>query len=254
MDKVFHQSAGLGDAIYALPTIKLMGGGTFVYGNRYKGYLALKPLLERQPYIKEVKHISEVSLPNGFVNLDLFRNSSLGNKAHLVDLHLDYFGFPHYNWNSGGWLQYIPAIPPITNQGYAVINVTSRYRDKVFQRLNFWEGEIRYLKNKDLKLFFLGDPEDHFNFEIITGQKIEYLPTKDLLEAAGIIKHAAMFSGTQSSLLAIREALNLPYRFEWSPNHIDVCQFSRNEHAINKITRKIHLAITTTKRLLNAKQ
>lgn len=241
--KYFHLSAGLGDVIYSLPTVKAMGGGVFVYGNTYEGYLALKPLLERQDYITECKHVSEVDLPRDFVNLDLFRNNPLGNKCHLVDLFLTYFGFPKYDWTR--WLDNIPGLP---ESRHVIINVTSRYRDKVFDKIGGWKKEINIYASNGIKVYVLGTKED---YDALGNIDATYVATEDLLKAAILINEAVMFCGTQSSLLAIRQGLGLPYRFEQSPNHVDVNQYSDNETVINPITRKIHLALVTLKRLFS---
>lgn len=262
MNKVFYSSAGLGDQIYSLPVVKLLGGGIYVIGDKYEQYLAIKPLLEAQSYISECKHISEIDLPRDFINLDKFRNSPLGNKVHLVDLFLDYFGFPKYDWSKGGWLENIGDLVPTTHE-YMVINVTPRYRDKIFQKLNSWKKEC-YKQGmlNNLPVYFMGQYEDYVELKkqieckskLYHPFKLLYFATEDLYLAASVIKWAKIFSGNQSSLLAIRQALGLPYRFEQSPNHVDCRTFSKNETVINPLTRKLHLFIITIKKLLDKKQ
>lgn len=253
MNKVFHLSAGLGDCIYSLPTIQLLGGGTFVYGTEnYPAYKAIKPLMELQPCIKECVHTTEVSLPKGFTNLDWFRSSPLGNKAHLVNLFRDYFKLGMQDWNQEGWLK-VDTIKPSNN--YAVVNVTPRYRDKVMNKLRGWRKEIDYLKTKVDEIYFLGEEKDfvsfcqHNNINVLHPE-VSYLKTPTLVDAAGVIKGANIFSGNQSVLLAIRQSLGLPYRFEQSPNHVDSNQYSDKETVINPNTRRIHLLAFTLKRII----
>lgn len=258
MDKVFFLSSGAGDAIYSLPTVRDLGGGTFVYGGTKELYLALKPLLEAQPYIKECKHISETELPIGFINLELFRTSPLGNKAHLVNLFRDAFKLPFYDFEKqGGWLNIDHSIDNIV-----VVNVTPRYRDKIFDKTKGWKRQINTL-NKFYKgrVLFLGDIKDyakfieHNNLLTFTSEReITYIETKDFLQAAKIIAGSEIFFGTQSSLLAIRQGLGLSYRFEQSPNHVDVNQYSSRETVINPKTRRLHLLIVSIKKIITGKQ
>jgi hypothetical protein len=251
MYRVFHLSAGLGDAIYSLPTVKLMGGGTFVCGNTYEQYLTIKPLLEAQPYIDNCFHISEIDLPRDFVNLDLFRNNPLGNKVHLVDLFLTYFGFAKYDWSKGGWLENIEEIKPY-KKDYTVINITSRYRDKVFKKLGGWKRRISRMSVFN-KVIFLGDIISYQEAKSEIKKLPMHFKTKDLLEAAEIIKGASYFLGTQSSLLAIRQGLGLHYDFEQSPNHVDVNQYSDREYVMNPITRRLHLLLVSIKKAIKGK-
>lgn len=249
MDKIFFLSSGAGDAIYSLPTVRDLGGGTFVYGGTKELYLALKPLLEAQPYIKECKYISETELPIGFINLELFRTSPLGNKAHLVNLFRDAFKLPFYDFEKqGGWLENIPSSSPEVY--YAVFNVTPRYRDKIFTKLNGWNKQISKIIKLGYKVKFLGEPRDYFALSQVG---CIYINTPDFLDAAIHIKMADLFYGTQSSLLAIRQGLGLPYIFEQSPNHVDVNQYSTRETVINPRTRRLHLLIVSIKKIITGK-
>jgi hypothetical protein len=259
MNHVFYlsgglgESSGLGDCIYALPVVKAIGGGIFVYGGAKKSYDLLKPLLEVQPYIEACKHVSEIDLPRNFVNLDLFRNSPLQCTGHLVNAFLDFFGFDHYDFDKDGpWLENIEMPPANYISACTILNITPRYRDKIFAKAGGWDQEIKYL-SKIATPFFMGTRAEYHDAQctIKSMQWVSHFPTENLLDAAKIINGAKMFSGTQSALLAIRQGLGLPYRFEQSPNHIDVRQFSRHEAVINPTTRKLHLAYATFKRLLN---
>jgi hypothetical protein len=259
MNHVFYlsgglgESSGLGDCIYSLPVVKAIGGGIFVYGGANKSYDLLRPLLEVQPYIKACKHVSEIDLPRNFVNLDLFRNSPLQCTGHLVNAFLDFFGFDHYDFDKDGpWLENIKTLPPNFMSDCTAISITPRYRDKIFPKAGGWDKEINCVA-KIATPFFLGTRAEYNDAQctIKAMQWASYLTTKHLLDAAEIIKVAKMFSGTQSALLAIRQGLGLPYRFEQSPNHVDVRQFSKHETVINPTTRKLHLAYATFRRLLN---
>lgn len=245
MDKTFHISAKLGDIIYSLPSVKLMGGGTYIYGNPdYKGYLLIKPLLESQSYIKECKYISEVSLPKDFINLDLFRNVDGGNKFHLADVYLKVFGFKSYNWSEDYWLD---NIENNIEKSYSIINRTERYNDKFFN----WKSEIKFLKENSDTIYFMGLDYEYNNFiKKYKCKDLQHYKVSNYLDAAYFIAGAKFFSGNQSSLLAIRQGLGLPYRMEQSPNHIDCNQYSNNETILNPLTRRAHLLAYTIKRII----
>lgn len=51
----FYHSGATGDVIYAMPTIKALGGGIFNVNLPDELYNTVKPLLESQDYIHEVK-------------------------------------------------------------------------------------------------------------------------------------------------------------------------------------------------------
>ncbi|HTR29337.1 MAG TPA: hypothetical protein VMH27_08700 [Puia sp.] len=259
MNHVFYlsgglgKSSGLGDCIYSLPVVKAIGGGIFVYGGARRSYELLKPLLEVQPYIESCKHVSEIDLPRDFVNLDLFRNSPLQSTGHLVNAFLDFFGFDYYDFdNDGPWLENIQAPLASYLSECTILNITPRYRDKIFPKAGGWDKEIHHIA-RIATPFFLGTRAEYEDAQsdIQAMRWVSHLPTENLLDAAKVIKGAKMFSGTQSSLLAIRQGLGLPYRFEQSPNHVDVRQFSGHETVINPTTRKLHLAYATFRRLLN---
>tara|TARA_R110000765_G_scaffold24535_2_gene61348 strand:- start:10469 stop:11179 length:711 start_codon:yes stop_codon:yes gene_type:complete len=106
MIKTFKHSGDLGDIIYSLPTIKALGGGVLYldptggsndplvsWGKRVNTSLneeligSLKPLLEQQEYIKEIK-LWDSSVGVDY-NLNEFRNNLTNN---LSDSHLKAFG------------------------------------------------------------------------------------------------------------------------------------------------------------------
>jgi len=240
----FYHSGGLGDIIYSLPTVKRLGGGIYVTGLPMNAHDVIAPLLLSQPYITGVRHVTEDGLPKGYINLDYFRHSSRGNKNHLVNQHLRYFGFDDYDFETeGGWLEGIES-KHIGRSLFSVLNITPRYRDKIFS----WR---RYFNTHPVrKLLFMGLPEEYHTFGWpITNR---YFPVGDYLEAARIIAGAEEFYGNQSSLLAIRQGLGMTYHMEWSPNHVDSSQFSTREIIVNRYTRKIHKLYVTVRGLFKS--
>jgi hypothetical protein len=124
--KTFKNSGDLGDIVYALPTIRALGGGILyldVAGGESEpacrsqcidrktkfncaGFDFIAPLLRRQPYVSEVAVWSGETVD---VNLDRFRykfaDGSARSRTHnLLDLHLDAFGLPPLDPNAA-WLE-----------------------------------------------------------------------------------------------------------------------------------------------------
>lgn len=241
--KTFYHSSAFGDQIYALPTIKAMGGGHLIVNYSKEQLETIQPLLESQPYIYSIQNITERGLPRDVVDLSAWRLNPRQNKAHLVNLFLNTFGFPDYDWNQGGWLE---GFEEYSESNFAVVNRTLRYNDKIFD----WDKEIWFLGRHSKRTYFMGLPEEYKKFDRWNHYNMTYYPTKNLLEATELIAKAKYFSGNQSSLLAIRQGLGLPYRMEQSPNHVDCNQYSHNETVINPCTRKLHLLYTSLKKLI----
>lgn len=215
---------------------------------------AIRPLMLMQPAIKGFRHISEGGLPADFVDLGRFRNHPYFAKWHIVLLHAAMNGVDLREikgWK-GGWLKMrdttlfsLDFIQRLPRLNYAVIAVTSRYRDRFFS----WKPEIRNLKAWASEVIFIGHAHE-YNGTIFQRMGCRWTPTKDFTEMAYLIQHARYFSGNQTAALAIRQGFGLPYRFEMSPNHSDTWQGSSHETVLNPLTRRLHLATIYGKRLL----
>lgn len=253
MNVIYH-SGGCGDILYGLPAIKAIGGGILVSGMPMDRHIYLKPLLEAQSYIKEVRHVTETDLPKGFINMDAFRGL-WNNKTHLTNLHLKCFGFPDYDFESGGWLE-TDNLPDISSDirfqdPYAVINVTPRYRDRFFVWGRHWSGECFEVWGRDpdiKKIVYIGDKEEYkkcdwikYGYGMVGDLTVKHIKTRDATYAAAILKKAVMFSGNQSMMLALRQSLGLPYRFEQAPFHVDTTQHSKHETVLNPMSRRLHI-------------
>lgn len=246
----------MGDIIYSLPTVAKMMKGfhvcTFVTGLPRKLHELIAPLLRVQPYIGDVLHISETELPIGFINLDWFVRSPHNTRQHIVNAHRESQGLPLFDFKKEGEWLWVPSAPTLVHGRYAVINVTSRYRDKIFN----WSSELEWLLKKVDRIYFVGLPEEWIEFKTkykANSSKVVYYKIENYLQAVYLIKNAAYFSGNQSSLLAIRQALALPYRMEQSPNHVDCNQYSERETILNPWTRKVHKTITAARMIINDK-
>lgn len=250
MDKFFFHSGKLGDIIYSLPTIIELGGGTLVSGMTRKETDNIRPLLEMQSYISRVWHHAADPLPMGFINLDKFRHHPDLGKRHIVKVHAEAQGVDLYPEWWKGWLNIPHTLHALSKERYAIISVSPRYRDPLFN----WKWEIGYLAHRVDKIYFLGTMDEYTRGPFLSDRRVQYLQTWDLLEAAVFISGARYFSGNQSAALAIRQACGLPYRFEQSPNHCDVRQNNPHETVINSVTRRIFLTALCIKKALRGKQ
>jgi hypothetical protein len=241
--KYYYIREGLGDILYGLPTIKALGGGYIINGLPIEHHRALKPLMACQPYVKGFYHESEYGLPKGFINLGDFLHLQK-NPRHIIEAFASVMNVQIDLKEP--WLE-IPKIEGWTGLSYAVMNITPRYRDKLFN----YKKEIRFLRNNTQSpICFLGTYNEYMYFtEKYSREHIRYVKTDNLLEAAQIIAGAKYFTGTQSSLLAIAEGLGRSYRYERSPFH-DNCRTGRdNETILNNHTRKWHLALSRTQEI-----
>lgn len=234
----FYVHCSMGDIIYALPAIKAMGGGILYTGLSREQHEYLKPLVEVQPYIQAVRHESE-GLPPAFYNLNDFRFLQR-NPRHICQSFAASLGIKVDYWTP--WLT-LPGRPPQDHRcSYAVINITGRYRDKLYN----YNRELRRIsRNRTIPIYFLGLWQEYEDFrKLYPRWSMKWVKTINMLDVATAIWNAMTFTGTQSSCLAIAEGLGRSYRFERSPFH-DNCMIGRpNETVLNNHTRKIHLALS----------
>lgn len=237
---VFYHSGQAGDIIYSLPTVRAMGGcDMYVTALKKELHESLKPLLMDQDYIGEVGHVSEVELPKGFINLDLFRHDPDQNEKHLVESHLDIVGIKT-EWKSG-WLN---GFSRVTLDDFAIVNRTARYNDKLFN----WHNEIEWLRKRTGLVLFLGTEKEFEAFPYHPA--VAYCPTANHYEAALLIYRAKYFSGNQSSLLAIAQGLGRTYRMEKSPFHNNCTTNTQRETILNKRTNRVHYITSTLMSLI----
>lgn len=238
--KSYYIRGAIGDIIYSLPAIKALGGGVIYNGLSFNQHAALAPLLECQSYVKGFFHESEFGLPKGFVNLEDFVHLQK-NPNHIIESFAKVMGVKVDIKEP--WLV-LPGKSERREEKvpYAVINITPRYRDKIFSYRRHLEMLRR---NTCWPIVFLGLYEEYQIFrKKYPNAYIRWVKTDNLLEAAYIIQGAKYFTGTQSSLLAIAEGLGRSYFFERSP-FLDNCRTGRtNETVLNNHTHKIHHALS----------
>lgn len=217
--KNFKHSGDLGDVIYSLPVIKHFGyGNLFLVLNgletkKYDGsasgldrikFEAIMPLLEAQNYIKQIK-VWNKEINNINIDFDLCRYK-FSKKTNLCHKILDIFNVDVTELNTP-WLTCNPK-----KVAKVVINRTFRYRNKNMDYTAIKE----YFKDA----VFIGQPDEYMDFVNRFG-RLDYYPTKNLLEAAEIIAGSEFFIGNQSVCMAISIGLGHTNFQEYYPQCAD---------------------------------
>jgi len=202
----------MGDLIFGLPVLKHFGTGTLYLDPKGgEGTLTgakpsrgktkfnsetiqtLKPLLESQYYIKEVKEWNGEEID---YNLDLFRHHVKFNNLTLS--HLEAFGIDH-KFAEWRWLD-APEKIQLPEGKTVVISRSVRYQGNHF----FWEDKAQWLSENAV---FVGLPFDHKVWEYTFEREIEYIKTPTLVELANVIGAADIFMGNQGLPHAIAEGM-----------------------------------------------
>lgn len=206
----YKHSGDIGDLIYSLCILKYHGQGPLylnaaqigkkIDGSR-SGFTpgavdALKPLLESQEYVSEVKFWSNEEVR---YDIDLIRKMHIDySKVNICDNYCKIFMVP----------------PPLTRKAW--IEVTpNKVKPVVFAR------SMRY-HNKDMKwhefvnkhaqdAIFVGFEGEHEAFTKAYGH-IPFHKTEDLLELARVIAGAELFIGNQSAPMSLAIAINSPHQ------------------------------------------
>lgn len=223
-DKNFKHSGDFGDIIYSLPAMKYFGGGNLfltlhgLSSTKYDGsssgldeekIKAIQPLLECQNYVKSVE-IFNFKNTNINIDFDLFRYRG-NDRKNLCEKILQTFNVPLW-YAQQPWLEIAK-----NKKAKVVFNRTFRYRNTKL--------DYSILLSKFDDRVFIGTKNEHEDFENTFG-KIDYLPTKDLKEAAEIIAGSELFIGNQSVCLAIAVGLGVNIWQEYYPKYAD-CIFDR---------------------------
>lgn len=214
MEHTFKHSGDLGDIIYSLPTIKLLGGGVLyldITGGSDEpickmqcmegktkfnktSFDYIKPLLEVQPYITEVKIYNGEKIE---YNLNNFRYkfadpASRSKTKNLLDLHLEAFKLPEWLPNEN-WLK----VNKVVNlDKKTLITRTPRYQS------NFPWFQSNKFNIRD-NAMFIGLPKEHEYFEWTFDIKVPYYPVKNALDMAIALNSCKAFISNQTSTLAI---------------------------------------------------
>lgn len=223
--KTYRHSGTLGDLIYSLSIVKKMEPGEFKvalnniencvsqYGYRpdevdpaHKGrfteqdYEWLKPLLKRQSYIEAVSTWRQGDAEPD-VDLDRFRGTLFrgfeGNYVQAYHLAFDIpFGLADYDTP---WLEADPVtVKPI------LVSRTFRYRDNNTDAL--WK-QMAVDGVLDRMGIFVGHPDEHADFERVTGVKIEHYPVSNFLELANIVAGSSLVMANQNFVFSLAMGL-----------------------------------------------
>jgi hypothetical protein len=246
----FKHSGNYGDLIYSLPIVRHFGGGDFylhlnqidVLSRSYynvpapqehqgrlnqRDFEFVRPLLAAQDYIKSVQ-ILDPARSEITHNLDRFRDLFVDHTraGNYVDCYATTFGIRDDKLKE--CLRQIPwldvpraqAIPGKT----VVVNRTTRWIQP--QLPEFYKGWRE--RGADKEAIFVGLPEEHRLFCDQTGYDIDFLPVRDLLEMASVIKGVGRFMGNQSVALSLAIGLGVEYYCEARrdlPIHHNECYF-----------------------------
>jgi 2-polyprenyl-3-methyl-5-hydroxy-6-metoxy-1,4-benzoquinol methylase len=232
-DKVFFHSGDFGDIIYALPTIRALGGGKLIIGpsTHWKTRLRmcpeyvniLRPLLAVQPYIHEVEFCEK---PPTEIDIDLnrFREYLVmehilmlkgARRLNLAEAHLYTFKLPLTECEKA-WLT-VDRAEPLPEKP-VLIHRSHRWLNPKFPWTRIMERHAHHA-------VFVGLESEHEDFVKDWGH-LPYLPTKNFLELARLIAGCRLYIGNQSLPYALCEGLKRDSLLEvWleGPN----CLFSR---------------------------
>jgi hypothetical protein len=223
MAKTFKHSGDLGDIIFALPTVRALGGGVLyldprggdgnpmmVWADKTRtrltaaGIDSIKPVLMRQPYIEDVRYWNGENVD---YDLDNFRRHVQFN--NLSDCHLAAFGLPSSE-RDRAWLE---IDDPIQVEGKTI--VISR-TVRVHGNHAFWE--LALMRIKDICLF-VGYPKEHEIFVYTFGHPVAYYPTPDIMTMARLIAGCGQFIGNQCLAHALAEGMKKSLINEVYPLH-----------------------------------
>lgn len=214
--KRFTHTGDAGDVIFALPTIKALGGGElYLYpwkGTREpmtkKRFELLAGLLRSQKYLKKVE-FSEVPVKSDYDFAEFRKTYRLGKS--LAEMQAEWCGAePDL---TTAWLTLPrPKIP----LDIVVVNRSPRYHNGSFS----WRTVMDSIGKKCV---FVGMPSEHAAFEREFGS-IMYFPTDNFLEVAKLMVASRGFIGNQSCCNAIAEGLKVYKILEKNPGNCD-CLF-----------------------------
>jgi hypothetical protein len=243
--RTFKHSGDLGDLIYALPTLKALGGGSLYLSlnlaadfaefekrgfapDRYPvgptkcdgtpsglspaSFAAVVPLLVAQPYIYGVEEWRGQA-----VNFDL--NEWRLQKADFLHESIAALCARRFGLSESvadcSWLD---ANRNAEEKAPILFARSARYHHPRFP----WR---KYHRDYGASACFVGLPEEHAAFEAEVG-KVRYRPTADLLELARLIAGADLLIANQSLPYAIAEGLKINVVQETSAD-VPNCMFMR---------------------------
>jgi hypothetical protein len=196
-EKTFWMSGDIGDCIASMAVVRQLGGGRVIIGDHPKHkergwrkmsggpYEALAPLLKTLPYVSSVE-FDPYSTGHDY-DFSEWRQKYRRHRS-LAHSQADYFDIA--NLDVKPW---IIAISDSRTKGRIVVGRSPRYHNHSFP----W---IQAVKRYRDRLVFLGLKEEHAAFEEMTKRKVEFIPTKDFKEIAGLVSGCDFIIANQSSI------------------------------------------------------
>lgn len=222
---VFSHSGKIGDLIFALPFCRSVASaakidrfslhlktGTVVERVRADGFVfplpqfdaagaeLLRPLLERQPYIRNVTISGD--LPAGAIDLDAFRTQTC--------LPLWGSSLPHYYLPLAPWLVDVPDLSRPWLSGGRTVDLGGKtvalFATERFRRPGF---SFSFLEPFRDEILFLGTDTEHAAFEK-DFFPVEHRKIADFADALDVLSSVSLAIGNQTGFFAIAEALKIP--------------------------------------------
>ena len=224
--RLYH-SGNLGDIIYSMPALKVMGHGIFYLGTEIKMnpkpdlrevmspkvVKNIAPLMLAQPYVRSVYFTEKMPVVN--YDLNLFRNFAAPGK-NLVTQSLDACCLSAETFfnDQVPWLD----VDPIILKRSVLVHRSHRWRNPQFP----WHDIVNRFRRD---MVFIGTPEEYASFVSDFGL-IPHAQTANLLELARLIAGCHLFVGNQSCPYAIAEGLKVNTVQETYPQLAN-CLFKR---------------------------
>lgn len=228
MSRTFTHTADLGDIIAALPSIRTLGGGHLVIGEK-KGrdggreslrgarFESLKPLLECQPYIDGVTWADE--LPATKWDFSSFRHDHCKGE-NLAQWQARHLGVAI---SETPWL--LATASPKT-RGRVLFARSLRYHSPTFP----WDKAIARFKDP----LFVGLPDEYMAFQTKWGRPIENYTCSNLLELAEMIAGCELLICNQSCPYWLAAGLGVPLIQEtWAQDPNSVIERANARYALN---------------------
>jgi len=200
-DRVFTVGAKIGDLVYAMATIRHMGGGRIAYrpatrqAYRTDDMLGLvSRLVDQQPYVRAGIRRTDAIVG---VNLESWRGRiRKRGRTTLASVYAQGVGAADVDFTTP-WIE----VDQPHRVAEVIINRTARYQNPLFP----WR---RVLEQYAGRIAFVGTRNEHAAFVSAFGH-VPYHATVDMLDVARAIAGSELFIGNQSSAYAIAEAMKV---------------------------------------------
>lgn len=248
--KSFHHGGRLGDAIFALYTVRKLGGGVFFLSDFHKGNWdealarSLMPLIEYQDYVKQaffvnwpvIKKAIETAIPNP-IDYDLHEAEDDYNPQDFPEwnrknwpgninivkryaLHFDVLYSPEEKWLTA---------PQIDNAADIVFHAPVR---RIVGDQNYFKQVIEVLTTAGRRVLVIGNDKDVQDWDDHAPGATFKTP-KTMLWAATYINSAKVFLGAVSSCNAIAEGLKKERWVQVAEDCDNIYPFGKSGHMIN---------------------